>query len=254
VWVPRLVVAVVVVAGWSVYSRDRVAIPNPASVVAELPRVVISSEWWSALGQTARSSAMGIALCVAVGVPVGILLGLSSFAYRSARVTLDVLRSVPAVALLPLLVLLLGVGSTTSSILVFSACVWTVILQACYGVRDIDKVARETLVVFGCTRVQRIRHLVLPSAAPYLVTAMRMVTVTALLVAVSSELLVGIPGVGRLIFLDQYSGDYVAMYAHVAAVSMLGLAVNFALARAERSILAWHPSVRRAPRPDSERR
>jgi ABC-type nitrate/sulfonate/bicarbonate transport system permease component len=105
-------------------------------------------------------------------------------------------------------------------------------------------VARETVRTFRLGRYARFRYLLLPSALPYLMTGVRLAASVALIVAITAELTVGTPGLGKEIGLAQEGGAIPEMYALVLVTGLFGVAVNIAMRRIERLVLAWHPSVR----------
>src|SRR5207302_447501 len=95
------------------------------------------------------------------------------------------------------------------------AAFWQVLVQVLYGVGDVDPVARETADSYRLGRVARVRYLVWPTALPYALTGVRLATSVALVLAVTGELVIGTPGLGREIAVAQSSGAVPAMYALV---------------------------------------
>jgi len=93
-------------------------------------------------------------------------------------------------------------------------------------------------------RVARVRYLVWPTALPYALTGVRLATSVALVLAVTGELVIGTPGLGREIAVAQGSGAVPAMYALVVVTGLLGVAANLVTRAAERRALVWHPAVR----------
>jgi ABC-type nitrate/sulfonate/bicarbonate transport system permease component len=150
------------------------------------------------------------------------------------------------VALIPLAVLVFGTQLPNKIFLVTFACFWPLLFQAIYGVQDVDPVAEDTARAFGFNRLQRLYMVTLPSAAPYLATGLRLASSVALILAVTSELVVGVPGLGRSINVAQSSGDYASMYALIAVAGMLGILLNATFRRVERRALRWHPAQRSA--------
>jgi ABC-type nitrate/sulfonate/bicarbonate transport system permease component len=113
-----------------------------------------------------------------------------------------------------------------------------------YGVADVDAVARDTARGFGLTRREQLSHLVLPTALPYLMTGLRLAAAVALILAITAEMVIGNPGLGRMIELSRSAGDSVGLYALVVVTGLLGLVVNIVFRFIERRSLAWHQSVR----------
>jgi ABC-type nitrate/sulfonate/bicarbonate transport system permease component len=92
----------------------------------------------------------------------------------------------------------------------------------------------------------RLGKVVLPSCEPYLATGLRISASVALILVVTGEYVVGLPGLGREVLVSQSSAAYDRMYALIMAAGLLGLAVNTAFQAIERRVLFWHPSQRPA--------
>jgi ABC-type nitrate/sulfonate/bicarbonate transport system permease component len=160
------------------------------------------------------------------------------------RLPIEFLRPIPSVALIPLAVLVFGTRFPNKLFLVTFACVWPLLFQAIYGVQDVDPVAVDTARAFGFGRLQRLALVVLPSSASYIATGLRIASSVALILAVTSELVVGVPGLGSAINVAASSGDFALMYALIAVAGLLGLTLNALFARLEGWALRWHPSQR----------
>jgi len=113
-----------------------------------------------------------------------------------------------------------------------------------YGVHDVDPVAQETARSFGMGWWSRVRHLVWPTALPYVLTGVRLAAAVALILAITAELVIGSPGLGNRIGSAQSGGAVATMYALVLVTGVLGVAVNLLARLLERRVLHWHPSVR----------
>lgn len=240
------VAAVLAVWSWLAVT-DQVsdtALAGSVESFARLAGVLGTSESWTAIGQTLTVWSISLAVALAVAVPLGLLLGRSTLAYRSSRFTIDFLRTIPALGLIPLAALVYGASREAVLIIVIPACVWPLLLQTIYGVRDTDPVAVETARSYGLGRWSILGRVVLPSALPYIATGVRLSAIIAMLLAISVELLVLVPGVGSLIAVAQRNGETVDVYAYTLLAGFLGLAVVLLFSRLERRVIGWHPSVR----------
>ena len=250
--VPALVSQVAAVAAalavWSwLAATDTVsdtALAGSVESFARLAELLGTPEPWNAIGQTLTAWSISLAVALAVAIPLGLLLGRSTLAYRSSRFTIDFLRTIPALGLIPLAALVYGASREAVLIIVVPACIWPLLLQTIYGVRDTDPVAVETARSYGLGRWSILGRVVLPSALPYIATGVRLSAIIAMLLAISVELLVLVPGVGSLIAVAQRNGETVDVYAFTLLAGFLGLAVVLLFSRVERRVIAWHPSVR----------
>jgi NitT/TauT family transport system permease protein len=244
----RVVVVALLVVIWAIVASSSLAgagtIPSPPDVVSAAWGLLGDGALHHALGQTLQAWIVGVVLTLALGVPLGVLLGRSRFAFASTRALFDLLRAVPPVALIPLALLILGVSMRLKIVLIVEVCIWPVLLQTMYGVRAVEPqlldVARSTRL----RRSQTIRWVLIPSALPYIATALRLTTVLALLVAIGVELLGGVPGLGLEIFTAQTANAIPDVYALVCFVAALGILISHVFSRIERRALRWHVSQR----------
>jgi ABC-type nitrate/sulfonate/bicarbonate transport system permease component len=213
-------------------------------VFAWLFQEVRDLAFWRRLRLTMTSWAIGLAVATLAAVVLGTAVGMVPFLRRATHTMVEFLRPVPSVALIPLAVLMFGLQLRAALVIIVYAAFWPVFVQVIYGVADIDTVARDTARSFGLTRRERLRYLVLPTALPYLMTGLRLAAAVALILAVTAEMVIGNPGLGRMIELSRSAGDAVGLYGLVVVTGILGLLVNLVFRFIERRSLAWHQSVR----------
>jgi ABC-type nitrate/sulfonate/bicarbonate transport system permease component len=212
------------------------------AIGAELP----SATFWSDVARTVQGWGVGLVAAFTVAVPLGVLIGSNALVYRSLRVPIEFLRPIPSVALIPLVVLTLGTGLESKIFLVAFAAFWPLFMQTMYGVQDSDPLARDTARVFRVGPVARFALVTLAGAAPYVATGLRVASSIALVLAITTELLIGVDGLGRSISIAQQSGAVELTYALVVVTGILGWVLNSVFARVERRVLRWHSVHRRA--------
>ncbi|MFJ3036641.1 MULTISPECIES: ABC transporter permease [Streptomyces] len=217
----------------------------PTSRIADaLGTEVADGAFWTALGDTLTGWALGLAVAVGAGIAVGVLLSVVPYLREATASTIEFLRPIPSVALIPLAVLLFGTELRSVLLLVVYASFWQVLIQVLYGMRDVDPVAEETARSYGLGTWARIRYVLWPTALPYVMTGVRLAAAVALILAVTAELVVGAPGLGARIAVAQTSQAVPEMYALIVVTGLLGLLINVGARSVERRALAWHQSVR----------
>jgi len=159
--------------------------------------------------------------------------------------TIEFLRPIPSVALIPLVILLYGSTIRSTLILVVYAAFWQVLVQVLHGVVDVDPIARDTARSYRLGRWHRIRYLVWPTALPYVVTGVRLAAAVGLILAITGELVIGSPGLGKEIDLAKQGGAVPVVYAIILVTGLLGVLANVGMRAVERRLLAWHPASRR---------
>ncbi|GAB3490455.1 ABC transporter permease [Nocardiopsis coralliicola] len=220
--------------------------PGVAVIGGTLAEMAAGGELWRAAADTMASALIGLAIAAALGVAAGAVIGSNELAYRSVRAVVEFLRPIPSVALVPLVVLAYGTGREAALFLVAFACFWPMLVQTVYGMRDLDPVALDTARTFRTGRLRTFTSVVLPSAAPYILTGLRIAFSISLVLAITAELVIGMPGLGQQITVAQQSGDLPSMYALIIVTGVLGYACNAAVAAAERRLISWHASQRGA--------
>lgn len=220
------------------------SLPSATDTFAQLGTMARDLEFWRNIGRTMTAWAIGLALAAVLGITLGAIVGLVPFLRRATHTTVEFLRPIPSVALIPLAILAYGIQMQAALVIIVYACFWQVFVQVLYGVADIDTVARDTARSFGLTRMSRLRNLVLPTALPYIMTGLRLAAAVALILAITAEMTIGNPGLGRVIFQAYNIGNITTVYAIVIVTGMLGLIVNIVFKLIERRALSWHQSVR----------
>lgn len=232
---------------WQLVSMTGVggdAFPTPLATAASLAANASGASFWTAVGQTVGIAVLGLAGSAAIGILVGILVGTFPAARYATLALLEFLKPIPPIVILPLLVLILGPTIRMSWLLVFIGCLLPIITQTMAGVQDTDPVARDTARSYGMGATEILYRVVLPSAMPFIGTAMRVAAPVALIVTVVAGLLGGGPGLGQGLYLAQASGNYPSLYALVLVLGILGLVFIGVARLVERRLLHWHPSYR----------
>jgi NitT/TauT family transport system permease protein len=220
---------------------DSTYLPPASTILGRVAELLTTGSFLGEVGATLLAWAIGLGLAIAIAVPLGILLGSSGLAYRMSSVVVELMRPIPAVALIPLAILVWGQGLQMKVVLVAYATVWPILYNTIYGVHDVDPVASETARSFGAGRGSILRRVTLPSAAPFVFTGIRVAASIGLIVVVGAELLAGAAnGIGTFILIQGSNGnraDLVLAGATVAGI--LGVLIDLSLRAVERRLFAW---------------
>jgi NitT/TauT family transport system permease protein len=217
------------------------ALPGPVSVFGRFPDLFGSDVYWQAVGDTLQGALTGFAVAVVTGVPLGLVTGTYAAAEQSSRLLVDVLRSFPVIALLPVFLLVLGSTPTMKATVVFIACVFPVFLQAQYGARSVTPMITETVHSYRVPKLLRFRKVVLPGATPSIMTGLRLAATTSVLVAIGVEVLTTLPGIGHEVVNAQQGGASAQAYAYIITAGVIGYLINLLSQVAEERLLRWRP-------------
>jgi ABC-type nitrate/sulfonate/bicarbonate transport system permease component len=222
--------------------------PPMTTTFATLFEQLGERSFWTAVLQTLEGWALGLGIAALIAIPLGMLIGSNMVVYRGLRPIIEFLRPIPSVALIPLAILIYGTGMQSKVFLAAFASTWPLLIQAIYGVRDLDPVQRETARSFRIPLRDRLLKVTLPGAIPYIATGLRISSATALALVVTAELVIGAPGLGRSINTARAGGVPDLMYALTIATGLLGWGLNVVLSKVEARALHWHPSHREVAR------
>lgn len=231
---------------WEVLARAGALppeLPPPTEILVASFGEFASPALWVGTARTLQTWALAMLLSMLV-IPIGVALGISATAFRASWFVVEFCRTIPPVVILPLAVLQFGVTMQMSLLVVVFSGAWTILYNTIYGARDVDPVATQTAKVYGISPMRRLTHVILPTAAPFIATGVRIASAGALLLTILTELIGGAPGVGQSIVEAQQAGAYAPMFALIIFTGLLGLALNYLIVALESKVLAWHPAYR----------
>ncbi|MGW5686061.1 ABC transporter permease [Nonomuraea sp. NPDC003754] len=184
----------------------------------------------------------GMGLAVAIGVPLGLLLGSIPAVNTATRAIVEFLRPIPSVALIPLVALLIGTGLQLRVTLIVYAALWPVLYNTVYGLHGVDRMAKESLRAFGFGRLAVLWRVCLPYSAPFITTGIRLAAGVAVILTISTEIVAGRgDGIGIFISLaGTVPGRMNEILASVVWVGFFGVTMNALLVSAERRFFHWH--------------
>jgi ABC-type nitrate/sulfonate/bicarbonate transport system permease component len=244
----RLLLVVLAVCTWQIVvmtgAVSRSAVAAPTAVAAQIGPLAATGAFWSAAWSTAVTWAVGLAVATVIAVPAGLLLGSSRIAYRLSRFTMDFLRTIPPIALVPLVLLMFGATERMALLLVIFGSAGALILPTMYGAQHVEPQALDVARSYRLRRRDTVWHILIPSAMPFIATGLRVSATISLLLAIGAELIGGAPGLGNQISVNQQSNHIPQMYAYIVACAALGALLNLAMVRIERRVIRWSPSHR----------
>ena len=218
---------------------DANAMPGPWNVFSEAIDLLTATRFWSPMWETIKAWVYGVGLAAIVGIPIGIIAGSANRLRKAVTAIVELGRPIPAVALIPVAILLFGIGNSMKIALIFYALIWIFLLQAMYGLSAVDPQLVNVARSLKWGRLRTLLMVRLPSAAPFVATALRLSTALGLIIVLTAELLGASTGVGVLLrdFRSGLRPD--AALAVVFIVGALGIIVNGALVMVERRLLFW---------------
>ena len=249
------------VAGWAVVAaaaavmevavrlfalQDSVAAPS--DTLAALARGLWSGALSGAVGTTLESYVEGLALAIGAGVVLGVLIGSSRTLLDASTAVIELLRPIPAVALIPLAIMVFGLGVPMRRFVVAYAALWPILLNTIYGVRSSDRMYYDVAKTSGISPLRRLVRVTVPAAMPSIATGIRVSASIALLAGVTAEFVTGTDGVGAYMQRQQLAYHLPELYAAVFLTAFLGYAINLVLRLTQRRLVFWIGEERLAVR------
>jgi ABC-type nitrate/sulfonate/bicarbonate transport system permease component len=183
--------------------------------------------------------AQGFLLAALLAVGAGVLLGYLRFLHSLFSTLIEFLRPMPSVAIIPVAILLLGIGDGMIVSVTVYACVWPVLINTIDGVRSIDATLIDTGRTFGLSRGRVLWEIILPGASPYVVTGLRIGLSIALILVTTAEMVAGSSGLGFYILDEERAMNSANMYAGIMLVAALGYALNRLFLLIEARAMGW---------------
>jgi ABC-type nitrate/sulfonate/bicarbonate transport system permease component len=224
---------------------DATFLPPPSAIFATFVRIVVSGAVIAPLLHTTALLGAGYGIGCAAAICLGILMGYSRPIYNLFEPLTELLRPLPKPALLPALILFLGLGATMEVTIVALGAFFPVLINTLQGVRAVDPVMIDTARTFGHKTPAVWRRILLPASAPYVLAGMRISLGLGLILVVTSEMLSGTGGLGDAILSAQRTFLVTDSYAWLVILALFGVVLTAAFNWAERRVAFWHaPQIR----------
>jgi NitT/TauT family transport system permease protein len=204
--------------------------------------------WWDLLasgvlvehiGISLQRAAVGFGLGVIVAIPLGLLMGRYSLFEKVSDLLVQTLRNTSQFALLPVFILLLGIGEESKVAITFYSSVFFLLVNTISGVKSVDPLLIKAAHSMGTSDFDMFRKIILPASIPSIVAGARLGVKSSLFAVIGAEMLAAKSGLGFLIQNSQLMMETADMYAGILTLTVIGLVVNYLLVWFERWATAW---------------
>lgn len=213
--------------------------PPVTEIVHALVAGLRSGELAQVFGSTLWRMAVGLALGSVLGVLLGVAMATLPRVNAALRPLVELLRPIPIPAVVPPLILLLGIDDAMKVSITTFACFFPVLINTIGGVRAVDAATLDVARTFQVGRTRTLLQVVIPASLPYIMAGLRISLALALIVSVVAEMIAGSEGIGYYIVMMQYAMRASDMYAAIFLLAAVGYGLNAALLGVERRLLHW---------------
>lgn len=220
-----------------------VYIPRVTAILQALYEVISSGELLADYQVSLFRMVTGYGLSALLGISCGLLIGYNRVVFNLTEPVIEFCRPTPVSAIIPIVILLFGIGNEMKIFIVAWASFWPILVNTIDGVHGVDRTLVETARIFGATPWELFKGVILRAASPHIVTGMRVSMAISLIVTVIAEMLAGNNGIGFFVLDAERTFRIPEMYAGVFSLAAVGYLVNRIFVLLESFVMAWHKGL-----------
>lgn len=225
-------------SGWV----DPLFLPPPHEVLSDGVRLFWEEGFLRDVAITVQRVILGFLLAATVGIPLGILIGVSGAADALLEPLLSFARYMPASAFIPLLILWIGVGEGEKVAVIFLGSFFSLALMVAVHVRGVGRELLEVAYTLGATPAQVVRKIILPAASPHIFDSLRIILGWAWTYIIVAELVAAQHGIGHVILQSQRLLQTGPILVGILTIGLIGLASDLSLRALGQRLFSWRES------------
>ncbi|HQC30027.1 MAG TPA: ABC transporter permease, partial [Methylotenera sp.] len=220
----RSIAIIIFLAIWEITPRlglvESAFLPPLSEVLATGWKLILNGQLFTHLQASLTRSLVGFAVAVLFAIPLGLAIGWYRNFADTINPLLEMLRNTAALALLPVFILLLGIGEASKIALIIYACSWPILLNTITGVRNVDPLLIKSARTMGLTPIKLFQKVILPAAVPTIFVGVRLAGAFSVLVLVAAEMVGAKAGLGYLIIYSQYNFQIPEMFFGIISITL----------------------------------
>jgi ABC-type nitrate/sulfonate/bicarbonate transport system permease component len=244
-WVITTGSVVVLLSAWEFFGRD----VNP--VFGSYPSAIAEAGWqlartgklWTALLDSLRPFLFGYGLAILIGVPLGLVTGRFRTVEAAIGIYITAGYAMPLVALVPLLVLWLGLGFAVKVAVIFLMAVFPICINTWVGVTAVPKSLIEVGKSFVASDTVILRRIVFPATLPYIMAGIRLAVGRAVVAMVIAEFFTSISGLGAIIITSANNFDTATMFVPIVILMVMAIGLTYLIGAVERWVAPWQAEI-----------
>ncbi|MGH8440397.1 MAG: taurine ABC transporter permease TauC [Pseudomonas sp.] len=246
-WISGLTLTTLLLLWWAVTAAEWIEplfLPSPEAVLAKawllLTQGYMESTLWQHLGASLGRIGLALAAAIVTAIPIGIAIGHNRIARGILDPLIEFYRPIPPLAYLPLIVIWCGIGELSKVLLIYLAIFAPIAIATATGVRTVDPTKLRAAQSLGASRAQLIRHVILPSALPDILTGVRIGLGVGWSTLVAAELIAATSGLG---FMVQSAAQFLVtdvVVLGILVIALIAFALEMGLRALQRKLVPWH--------------
>jgi NitT/TauT family transport system permease protein len=218
---------------------DTDSFPTALDALRAIPSILGDKESLINILASLRRMAVGFGVGVAVSIPLGLMMGRSRAVASFFNPLLMITYPVPKAALMPIIMLWLGVGDVAKTLVIFLGVSLPVVFHSFQGAKAVEEKMLWSGAAMGLSAVQRMIRIVLPSALPEILIGCRTGLVLALITMITSEMIARQSGAGNILFNALDMGQYDTVFAMIIIVGAMGIGLDAAFEQLRKRLVRW---------------
>ena len=218
---------------------DPVFLPPLTEVLAAGWALALNGQLWEHTSVSLLRALGGLVIAILYAIPLGLAIGWYGRLGEFLNPLIELLRNTAPLALLPVFILLLGIGEVSKVSMVVYSCSWPLLLNTISAVQQVDPLLIKSARTMGATPRQLFLKVILPASIPTIFVGIRLASASAMLVLIATEMVGAKAGLGYLIIYAQYSFLIPDMYFGIIAITFIGIVLNAILQALEKHFTAW---------------
>src|SRR2546421_351019 len=235
----------VLIGAWEFFGRDINPVfgSSPSAIAAAFVELVRTGQLGAALYESLRPFVVGYSLAILAGVPLGLVIGRFRVVEAAIGIYITAGYAMPLVALVPLLVLWLGLGFAVKVAVIFLMAVFSICINTWLGVTAVPKTLIEVGKSFVAPDHVILRRIILPATLPYIMAGIRLAGGRAVVAMVIAEFFTSISGLGAIIITSANNFDTATMFVPIVILMVMAIGLNYLIGAVERLVAPWQAEI-----------
>src|SRR3954470_11746733 len=230
---------------WEIFGRDVNPVfgSYPSAIALAFVELARSGQLGAALDESLRPFVVGYGLAIVAGVPLGLVIGRYRVLEAALGIYVTAGYAMPLVALVPLLILWLGLGFAVKAAVVFLMSVFPICINTWLGVNAVPKTLIEVGKSFVAPDSVILRRIILPATLPYIMAGIRLAVGRAVVAMVIAEFFTSISGLGAIIITSANNFDTATMFVPILVLMIMAIGLNYLIGAVERRVAPWQAEI-----------